>query len=278
MNKKTNRIINIFIVAIVVVGVGLILYPFVSDYWNTFRQSRAISTYNKTVAALSDEDYEKFLADAKEYNRALASNNATYFKQKSMADRYGDLLNLSGNGIMAYIDIPKINCSLPIYHTTNEAVLQVAVGHLDWSSLPTGGKSTHCVVSGHTGLPSANLFTDIDKLEIGDTFTISVLNEVLTYQVDQKIIVDPDDTEELQIVKGEDYCSLVTCYPYAVNTHRLIVRGKRIESMDVSDARIVSDAEIIDPIIIFPVVMIPMLGIYLIFILFGNKKSRNKEG
>lgn len=230
---KINKIINFILAVIFLAGLSLLLYPTVSEYWNSFQQSRAIVNYNDQVAGLTDEQYQELWKMAEEYNKSLVGKSNVYMVTEEQREEYERLLDVAENGIMAYVEIPKMKCSLPIYHGTSEAVLQVAIGHLEWTSLPIGGENTHTVLSGHRGLPSAKLFTDLDKMEIGDTFNIRVLNEVLTYEVDQILVVEPQDTKDLHIVEGQDYCTLFTCTPYAVNTHRLLVRGHRIETEDV---------------------------------------------
>lgn len=205
------------------------MYPSVSNYWNSFTQSRAIAGYADKVAALNEDQYTALWEAANKYNQALLERFNTYLLEEEQRAEYEKLLNVSGTGVMGYIEIPDIDCTLPIYHGTEESVLQIAVGHLEWTGLPVGGKSTHCVLSGHSGLPSAELFTNLDKLEEGDLFMLHVLDEILMYEVDQILIVEPHETDALKIVEGEDYCTLMTCTPYGVNSHRLLVRGHRVE-------------------------------------------------
>ena len=276
--RKTGRLTTVILVLILITGVCLLLYPSVSDYWNSFHQTRAIATYAEEVAGLDEDRYEAVWQAAKEYNAALLQRENHYILTDGQKADYEQQLDVSGVGVMGYVEIPSIKCSLPIYHGTDEAVLQIAVGHLEWSSLPTGGESTHCVLSGHRGLPSARLFTDLDKLETGDVFMLRVLDEVLTYEVDQILIVEPQETQALQIVEGEDYCTLVTCTPYGVNTHRLLVRGHRIENLaDSASVRVTADAVQIEPLLVAPVVAIPMLLILLIVLLIP-RKPRNRNG
>lgn len=225
-----KHLITIILLLILFAGISLVLYPTISDYWNSFHQSRAIDTYVETVENMDKKEQEQILAAAHQYNEKISKNGIHWVLSEAEAKVYYSLLNISGTGIMGYITIPAINIKLPIYHGTDEDVFQVAVGHLEGSSLPIGGESTHSVLSGHRGLPSAKLFTDLDQLQEGDIFTITVLNEVLTYQVDQIRIVEPHELKELGITKGKDYVTLVTCTPYGVNTHRLLVRGTRIET------------------------------------------------
>ena len=229
MRKKKGNYITILLVLILLVGLSLLLYPSVSDYWNSLHQTKAIATYAEDVANLNQNQYGEIWAAAERYNASLADRDNAYLLSDAQKEEYERLLNVSGLGIMGYIEIPSIDCSLPVYHGTEESALQIAVGHLEWSSLPVGGESTHCVLSGHRGLPSAKLFTNLDKLQMGDVFLLRVLDEVLTYEVDQILIVEPQETGALQIEEGQDYCTLVTCTPYGINTHSMLVRGHRVE-------------------------------------------------
>ena len=272
MKKKKGNFINFLLVLIFFVGLSLLLYPSVSDYWNSFHQTRAITTYAENVATLDQEQYDKIWAAAQAYNASLSERENSYLLTDTQKQKYRHLLDVSGLGIMGYIEIPSINCSLPIYHGTEESVLQIADGHLEWSSLPVGGQSTHCVLSGHRGLPSAKLFTNLDKLDVGDVFMLRVLDEVLTYEVDQILIVEPLETASLRIVEGEDYCTLITCTPYGVNTHRLLVRGHRIENMkEAKNIRVTADAVQIEPLLVAPVVAIPFLLLLLILLLLPKQ-------
>ena len=225
MRKHLSTIV---LVLLLLIGLSLLLYPTVSDYWNSFHQTRAIATYAENVAALDNASYDAIWDAARQYNRNLCSRSNSFLLSEEQKAEYESLLDISGQGVMGYIEIPEIDVSLPIYHGTEDPVLQVAVGHLEWTSLPVGGESTHCVLSGHRGLPSAKLFTDLDKLEEGDCFYLHILDETLAYQVDQIKVVEPEHTEDLEITAGQDYCTLVTCTPYAINTHRMLVRGTRI--------------------------------------------------
>ncbi len=222
--------INFFVGIALCGGLCLLLYPTVSDWWNKLHQSMAITSYAQTAEGMSEEEIAAYLAAAEEYNQSLLAKEGRFKLTEEEQEEYRSLLDVTGTGIMGYVEIPAIHVSLPIYHSTDEAVLQVASGHIAGSSLPVGGESTHAVISGHTGLPSARLFTDLDKLSEGDTFTITVLNRSMTYQVDQIRTVLPEDVSELTIAYGADYCTLQTCTPYGVNSHRLLVRGKRIEA------------------------------------------------
>ena len=256
MKKKGS---NLIFILIFIVGLAILSYPKVSDYWNSFHSSRAIMSYAETVSSLSGEDYDRLYAEAEDYNRSLLFRENPFLPSSEDLDAYQKILNLDGDGVMGYVEIPIINVALPIYHGTEESVLQVAVGHLDWSSLPVGGPSTHAVISGHRGLPRAELFTKIDRLVKGDRFMLYVLDEVLTYEVDQILIVLPEDLSALQVVPGEDYCTLVTCTPYGINTHRLLVRGRRVETENEHAVRVTAEAVQIEPMLVAPIVAGPML-------------------
>lgn len=263
---------------VLVAGVALLLYPTASDYWNSFHQSRAIANYTESIASLTTMDYERIWQDAVAYNAGLLEKANSFILSDEDREEYEAQLNVTGNGIMGYIEIPDIEVSLPIYHGTEESVLQIAVGHIEGSTLPVGGPSTHCVLSGHRGLPSAKLFTDLDDLSEGDIFMLRVLNETLTYEVDQIHIVLPSEMGDLVIEEGRDYCTLVTCTPYGINTHRLLVRGKRIETPEAaSSVRITADAVRIDPILVAPVAASPMLLALFIWAIAapgGGKKKK----
>lgn len=277
--KKKGNFTTLFLILILLAGLSLLLYPSLSDYWNSFHQTKAIASYSEEVANLDEMQYEKMWEAAKAYNQALAESDNFFLLTDEQKEEYEELLNVSGSGIMGYIEIPSIDCSLPVYHGTDDAVLQIAVGHLDWTSLPVGGASTHCVISGHRGLPSAKLFTSLDKLTEGDIFMLRVLDEVLTYEVDQILIVEPQDISALRIVEGQDYCTLVTCTPYGINTHRLLVRGHRIENIEAAKTvRITADAIQIEPLLVAPVVAIPILLILLIGLLIPRKTKRKHGG
>ena len=278
MKKKGNHLITILVVLIFLLGLSLLLYPAVSDYWNSKHQTRAIAVYSEEVSGLDKEQYQALWADAAAYNASLRERDNAYLLTEEQKAAYEQLLNVSGLGIMGYIEIPSIDCSLPIYHGTEESVLQIAIGHLEWSSLPVGGESTHCVLSGHRGLPSAKLFTNLDKLQEGDVFLLRVLDEVLTYEVDQILIVEPQEIAALQIAEEEDYCTLVTCTPYGINTHRLLVRGHRIENApEARLVRVTADAVQIEPLLVAPIVALPMLLLLLILLLLP-KRPKNDNG
>ena len=279
MKRKANNITTIILILMLIAGLSLLLYPTVSNYWNSFHSSRAISTYAEDVANLNEDQYEEIWSAAWEYNRELVGRSTNFALSDAQKEEYEKLLDVSGTGIMGYVEIPDLGVSLPVYHGTGEAVLQVAAGHLEWSSLPVGGESSHCVISGHRGLPSAKLFTDLDKLREGDVFMLRVLDEVLTYEVDKISIVEPSQVSELQIVEGEDLCTLVTCTPYGINTHRLLVRGHRIENIQSSAAiRVTSDALQIDPLIVAPIAAAPILLVLLVLLLLPKRQYPSHGG
>lgn len=279
MKRKANHITTIVLVLILLVGLSLLLYPSVSDYWNSFHSSRAISAYAEDVANLDEAQYEEMWSAARAYNRALAERSTNFALSDAQKEEYEKLLDISGVGIMGYLEIPELNMSLPIYHGTEESVLQIAAGHLEWSSLPVGGESSRCVISGHRGLPSAKLFTDLDKLQEGDVFVLRVLDEVLTYEVDQIRVVEPSQVSDLEIVEGSDLCTLVTCTPYGINTHRLLVRGHRIENIQESQTiRVTSDAMQIEPLIVAPIVATPVLLLLLVLLLLPKRKDPSRGG
>ena len=272
---KKGHLSTIILILVFLVGLSLLLYPTVSDYWNSLHQSRAIAEYAEQVANLDNDQYEQLWTAAEAYNKSLAGRAIAYTLTEEQTEEYEQLLNVSGLGIMGYVEIPSIDCTLPIYHGTEESVLQIAVGHIEWSSLPVGGESTHCVISGHRGLPSAKLFTNLDKLVEGDIFMLRVLNEVLTYEVDQILIVEPQDTSALLIEGGQDYCTLVTCTPYGINTHRLLVRGHRVENAAAANTvRVTADVIQIEPVIVASVVAVPILLLLLIGLLVSTRKKK----
>ena len=272
---KKRDFSTVILILVFLVGLSLLLYPSVSDYWNSFHQSRAIATYAEQVANIDNDRYAQLWEDARAYNQTLVGKQNRFQISEEERETYESLLNVGGNGIIGYIEIAKIGCSLPIYHGTDEGVLQIAVGHIEGTSLPTGGESTHCVVSGHRGLPSAKLFTDLDKLIPGDTFVLRVLDETLTYEVDQILIVEPYELDALAIEEGRDYCTLVTCTPYGINTHRLLVRGHRVANAEEAvQIRVTADAIQIEPLLIAPLVAVPMLLILLVVLLVSTRKKR----
>lgn len=258
---------TVLLLVTLMIGISLLLYPTISDYWNSFHQSRAIAGYAEAVAQMDEVDYEKIWNDAVEYNKELQKRTNHWFLTDEQEEEYESMLNVDGNGIMGYVEIPSIKVSLPIYHGVDEGILQVAIGHIEGSSLPVGGKGSHCVISGHRGLPSAKLFTDLDQLAEGDIFILRVLDETLTYEVDQILIVEPNDMSSLEFDEEKDYCTLVTCTPYGINSHRLLVRGHRVANLEESEEiRVTADAQQIDPVLITPA----LAGILLVLLLLGT--------
>lgn len=273
---KKGTITTIILILVFLIGLSLLLYPSVSNYWNSLRQSRAIAKYAEQVANLDNDVYERLWAEAEAYNKALAQNANRYNMTEEERSEYEGLLNVSGNGIIGYIEIPVIGCSLPIYHGTEESVLQIAIGHIEGTSLPVGGEGSHCVLSGHRGLPSAKLFSDLDKMTEGDTFILRILDETLTYEVDQILIVEPSEMDDLALEPGKDYCTLVTCTPYGINTHRLLVRGHRIDNIEeAKKIRVTADAMQVEPTIVAPLVATPMLlGLLIALLVSSHRKKR----
>lgn len=277
MKKLRKRTLStILLIVGFLVGLSLLLYPTVSDYWNSMHQSRAITNYAEHVADIDDSLYESLWADAQAYNASLLEKADRFTLSDEDLAEYEQMLSVPGTNVIGYIEIDKINCYLPIYHGTDDAVLQVGVGHLEGTSLPVGGASTHCVLSGHRGLPSAKLFTDLDQLEVGDTFVLYVLDETLTYEVDQIRIVEPTDLSDLAIEEGKDYCTLMTCTPYGINTHRLLVRGHRVENA-ASTLRVPADAMQIEPMTVAPLVAVPILILLLLGLLVKTRRRRHSR-
>ena len=275
--SKKNRITVALLIIVLLAGLSLLLYPFVADYWNSMHQSQAIASYIESVTELDNESYDKMLEEAREYNATLQEDPSRFMPDEEDHQIYEQLLDTAGTGIMGYVEIPSIDVSLPIYHGTSEEVLQTAVGHIEGSSLPVGGEGTHCAVSGHRGLPSSKLFTDLDQLSEGDIFTLTVLDETLTYEVDQIRVVEPDDISLLEIEPDKDLCTLVTCTPYGVNSHRLLVRGHRVENQDSILTRITADAMMIDSRFVLPIILLFILLIVLLVVLLKKRKRRRAK-
>ena len=271
-----NNFTTLLLLMIGLIGAGLIAYPSFADWYNNFHQSRAVASYVEAVSKLDKEDYDRYLSEAEEYNKELAKTGNLWNLTKKQEKRYEKLLDVTGTGIMGYIDIPKIQITLPIYHGTDEEVLQIAIGHLAGTSLPVGGKSTHCIVSGHRGLPSAKLFTDLDQMKEGDTFTMTVLDRTVTYEVDRIRIVEPTDLSDLQIMEGKDLCTLVTCTPYGINTHRLLVRGHRVANANGS-ANVTAEALQIEQMYVAIVIATPILLVLLIIMLIRTGKEKRSK-
>ena len=277
MKKHLSTILLVFVLFL---GVAILLYPTVSDYWNSFHQSRAIASYIEQIENINPVDYEREWARARKYNEELTQKPNRFMLSEEEYEEYESMLNPTGSGIMGYIEIPKINCSLPIYHGTDEAVLQIAVGHIEGTSLPTGDIGTHTVLSGHRGLPSAKLFTDLDQMEESDLFVIRVMDQIMTYEVDQVLIVLPEEMDSLAIDPNADLCTLVTCTPYGINSHRLLVRGHRVENVEMERIiKIVADATQIQPVLVAPVLAAPMLLVLLVWMMIstGKKQRRRKS-
>ena len=276
--KKSGLGSTIALVAIFFVGLCVLLYPTISDFWNEKRQSQAIMNYDDLIVDLTPEDFQAYFDKADSYNRKLRKISFPFVGYSELDDLYYSTLDVNGDGMMGYITIDKIKIQLPIYHGTSDRVLNSAVGHMEGSSLPVGGESTHTVLSAHRGLPSAKLFTNLDKMEIGDIFTITILDRTITYRVDQIRIVLPGQLDDLYVQKGEDFCTLVTCTPYGINTHRMLVRGTRIENIEEDKKiNVITQAYLVDPFIVTPAVAAPMLGALLIFLMVKSSKENKKN-
>ena len=273
MKKKIPTIV---IILALIAGMCLLLYPTISNWWNSFRQTRVISKYIDDVNNLDNNRYNEILHEAEVYNEELAQSGLKYTLSDTEMKRYNSTLNFSSTNVMGYIEIPSIQVKLAIYHGTGEDTLAVGVGHIAGSSLPIGGENTHCVLSGHRGLPSATLFSNLDKVTEGDRFIINILDKTLTYEVDQIRIVEPHELNDLAIEDGKDYCTLVTCTPYGINTHRILVRGHRVENIK-ERARVTSDAFQIEPVIVAPIVATPMVIILIIFVTIKSHKANKKR-
>lgn len=265
---------TLLLVIILLVGIGVLLYPSVSDYYNTWIQRRAISSYEEKVVSMDTDQYKEIREEAERYNKNLAETGLQWSMGEEKTEQYNQTLKIDASLAMGYIEIPKLGEKLVIYHGTSEKVLRTGVGHMPGTSLPIGGETSHCVLSGHRGLPSAKLFSDLDKMEEGDTFLIHVLDMTLTYEVDQIRVVEPSDLSQIAMEKGKDYCTLVTCTPYGVNTHRLLVRGHRITNAQ-GDADVTADALQIEPIYIAPFIAAPILLLLLILLLVSTRKRKN---
>ena len=278
---KIGRKITLILLAVFFLGLSLLLYPSVSSYWNSITQSKVVEDYDAMLKSLTPKDYSDIFTAAEDYNARLAALTFPMTEYGQLSEDYDAALNASGDGVMGYIDIDKIQVKLLIYHGISDRVLAHAVGHIEGSSLPVGGESTHCVLSAHRGLPNAKLFTDLNKLEIGDTFRITVLDQAMIYEVDQIKTVLPTDVSDLLITEGEDYCTLVTCTPYGINTHRLLVRGHRVSSEDLRKMQVLSDAYVVDKLIVTPIVALPIIFVLILYVFFEPPKRKlpiNEEG
>lgn len=271
-------VIGIFCLLLFLAGAGVVLYPTVSNAWNEYQQSRLISQYETKMNEIATEDLQAEWEKAEAFNASLLTRPQWDSLTEAQKAQYDQMLAVYGNGVMGYVEIPSIDCKLPIYHGTEDAVLQFAIGHLEWTSLPVGGESTHCVLSGHTGLPNAKLFTGLENMKEGDIFTLRVLRETLTYEVDRILVVEPENLNEVKIVEGEDYCTLVTCTPYGKNTHRLLVRGHRIENEDEPGVDVaVPDNNGIEPELLVLLVTVPILMVLVLILLIQNRRNKKKE-
>ena len=274
--KKSDKYTTLILILILLVGLSLLLYPSFSEQWNAMHQTQLIDGYTEQVQSMDSSRYDAIWSMAREYNGKLLSRNDPYGLPQALAVEYLQCLNVYDNGLMGYLEIPVIDCLLSIYHGVDEAVLQTNVGHIEWSSLPVGGESSHCVLSGHRGLPSAELLTNIDHLEIGDVFYLHVLDEKLTYVVDDIAVVLPDETERLQIVEGKDYVTLVTCTPYGINSHRLLVRGERVNIPDAEDSKLFIPNEVYEINKALPIIVGGLLLLSAGFLLWwGGKCLKN---
>ena len=276
MKKKRNVISTAILVVLLLVGLSVMLYPTVSDWWNSRVQTRAIATYNQSVEQMDTGDKERLLMEAHSYNATLSHLTAPFTNWED-AGNYGKILDISGTGIMGYISIPKIQVELPIYHGTSAEVLNVAVGHLQGSSFPVGGENTHAVISAHRGLPSAKLFSDLDQLVEGDTFTVTILDEVLTYEVEKIFIVKPDELDKLAIIPGGDYVTLMTCTPYGVNSHRLLVRAHRVDTVSPHNVKVAADAVQLDSMSMVPFIAAPLFVGLLVFWIVSSRRQKTRS-
>ena len=268
---------TILLVLMFLIGLSVLLYPAVSNAWNSRVQTKAITNYESVLGEMEQEDYSAFFEQAIAFNQKLAEMDEPISHAKSLKE-YWDMLKLSGTDIMGYVAIEKIKVEIPIYHGTEDAVLAAGVGHLEGTSLPIGGPSTHCALSAHRGLPSAKLFSDLDKLDTGDTFTITVLDQLITYEIDQIRIVLPHELENLKIEEGKDYCTLVTCTPYGINTHRLLVRGHRIDNLvERPKIHVKNDAMMVNPLVVAPIVAVPVLIIALMLMSIGHRIKKKRK-
>ena len=286
--KKGHRATNVILVLILLLGAAIAGYPAFSEYWNSMHQSRAIMSYAERVAELSNEEYEGVWNEALEYNRRLSRRANQWIMSDEELDDYEKQLNVDGTGNMGFISIPKINVDLPIYHGTSDAVLQTSIGHIDGTSLPAGSVhpnpddyeevefGSHSVLSGHRGLPSAKLFSDLDAMEVGDVFYLTILDQTLTYQVDDITVILPEDSSSLVIFPGKDYCTLMTCTPYGINTHRLLVRGVRIPNdKELLEVRVTADALKIEPLYVVPFIAGPVLLLMILWVvIFAGRKKK----
>lgn len=279
--KKIDKT-TFLLILILVTGLSLLLYPTVAEWWNSFHSTQAMVSYDEVVSQIDNDEYKQIWDSAVQYNDDLRKRSNIFSLSDSMRERYQSNLDVNNTGAMGYIIIPKIDVHLPIYHGTDDAVLQVAVGHLDWTSLPVGGESSHAVFSGHRGLPSAKLFTDLDDLVVGDRMEFKILDETLTYEVDQIKVVEPEVIDDLVIVEGQDLVTLVTCTPYGINSHRLLVRGHRVDTEPIIvERRVTADALYVDPMVVAgallgPCVLLGVAGIFVVDGILTRSRKRKK--
>ena len=289
--KRKHRVSNWVLVLILIIGIGIAAYPLVSEYWNSLHQTRAIMGYAERVAEMSNEEYEQVWNAALDYNERLLDKPNRWAIDSDCLDDYETQLNVDATGNMGYISIPKIDVNLPMYHGTSDTVLQTSIGHITGTSLPAGSAHTdpedwlkpdfasHCVLSGHRGLPSARLFSDLDAMEVGDLFYLTILDQTLTYQVDRITVIEPEDMTELEIVPGKDLCMLMTCTPYGINTHRLLVRGSRVENeKNYLEVRVTADAIRIEPVYVAPFIAIPVLVLMALWVVLMTSGKRKRKG
>lgn len=270
-----GRKATIILLIIFFIGLCVLLYPSISSYWNSKTQSEAVVDYESMLKAYKPEDFTAMINEAHRYNEDLYALDYPLLDYHLVEDGYWKALDITGNGMMGYVTIPKIGEELPLFHGTDDAILANACGHFEGTSLPVGGENTHSVLSAHRGLPTATLFTNLDKMEIGDTFTITVLDRTFTYEVDQIRIVKPDDTSLIQIVDNKDYCTLLTCTPYGINTERLLVRGKAVDTSQEKNIYISNEAYRVDTLIVTPIVALPIIVVLLLYVMFAPVKKRD---
>ncbi len=275
--KKSKKKSNIIAFLVFIIGLSLVLYPTVSNMLNRRNASHMIKNYDQSLESLDESENTRLYEEAVEFNQKVVKNRFMNKLSEEELKQYNSLLDVTGSGMMGYVEIPSLDVKLPIYHGVDENVLQVATGHLEWSSLPVGGSSTHCVISGHRGLPSAKLFTDLDKLKEGDFFSFTVLGKTIWYEIDRILIVEPDDRDSLFVKKNMDYATLVTCTPYGINTHRLLVRGHRVTDVNLEKVlQVTADGAVISPVLIAVILFVPFSCIGLIFPLIISKKRKNR--
>lgn len=263
MSKK--KITLIIMLVLLFIGLCVLLYPSISSYWNSKTQSQAVTNYEDMIKALTPADYSRYFEEADKYNKSLREQTFP-LRNYNYVEGYFETLDLNGNGMMGYVTIDSIGVEIPIYHGTSDKILAFAAGHMQGTSIPIGGESTHSVLSAHRGLPNARLFTDLPKVQVGDSFTVTILDRVMIYQVDQILTVLPENTTEINVVEGQDYCTLITCTPYGINSHRLLVRGTRVETLSTKQRYVGDEAYRIDELVVTPIVALPIIFILLIIV------------